>query len=474
MLHMLGMEAYGIVGLAMTFPGFVQLAVNALARANFRYIATEFSKGNRHASISFFNTGCVLLAVVSGTALIPIITFACIFPSLYNVPSGMETDSRILVALLLLATILSVLRSPFVAVHHLIHRLTIVNAISLSSKILAVTCLIVAFRVFKPSITHIGAYQVLLSLISSGLIIWSCWRLQSFFRFHTALFSAERAQILLTTSFDFLLYDMASLLYLAAGYSLINLILGADACGRFAPIMLVVATLNALSSKMAAALEPILTLSAAKEEGNGIFERRLSKATRIHSFFCGTGTALVAGLSQPILATWMGVNMSHVWLEMTIIVIGLYYGGIAFAPCSQAYRARNALRLPAYVHVAFGVLNVIMAYTLMRYAGLGTLGLAISFLLTFGLRGVAFNYFYVPYMLHSVERSFLLDTWRVLVLPIALVPPICLLAFNVRSLNSLLLASFLSATVVCCTYWFALEFDDRRFLSSMITRRKPK
>lgn len=162
-----GMEAYGLIGLAQNFTSYITIITAALNSMASRFIVVELHKNNNDEANKFFNSAliantlCAIMVLLLSVFMIPNLNF------FINVSDHLLFDAKITFALTFLSFSLSLSTSVFNVVYNARNRLDLGAWRTVESNIIRVALLIITFMFIGVKIQ----YTVAVTLISSGYVI---------------------------------------------------------------------------------------------------------------------------------------------------------------------------------------------------------------------------------------------------------------------------------------------------------------
>lgn len=398
----LGVEAYGIAALANSFIPYLTLFVSAITASLFSFVAVEVHRGDPHRGNLLFNTGLRLLAGLAVLLALAGLAFSTRFAGLFDVPAGLEAQSNRLVALVLVAAAIGAVAGALQVPFSLAHRQYLRNLIQMAGRLAGAGALVACFALAGPRLEFIGASQILASALAVGLLYLAQRRIQRSLYLKRGAFDRQAGRAIARMSGWLILNELSTLLFLTAGYVLLNKTLGPSACGFLGPIMLIASLLLMLVAAVSDLLMPILFAYAGQGDPQRL-RQKFFQSSRLVAFVFLMPVLAICGLGERFLEVWLGPEFARHWPLLWMIVLPLYLGGVAFLPSTHLYRAKNRVLLPALVNLACGVLHVAAAYLLIECCGAGLLGLGYSFVVFFGLRGLAVNTFYSLHLLEAPD-----------------------------------------------------------------------
>ena len=355
-------------------------------------------------------------------------------------------------------------------VYPLLHKFYLQNILLAIARIISVVFLFSCFFLFKTNLMFVGMYQLIYAAVGLALIFAVQLRFQNSLRLRRGLFDYKALREMGNMSFWVLLNDLSSLLFLLVGYIVINKTMGAEATGRFGPVMLINALLVMLAGAVGSVLLPIFYAFVGKDNTDALSDR-LTQTIRLMSLLLGAPVVILCGLSKPILALWIGPSFADLWPLLWLVTMSMWVGGICFIPVGYLFLALDSMPIPAMINSICGVLHIVAVLLLIKCFGLGLISFGISFAFLYGIRGFLSNSIYASTLLKHHFWYFMR--------PVATIIPvvgICsivgMLLSNVDSswfgpAANLLLIAF---TYIVLGYFIILSKEDKRLLTGLFLK----
>jgi len=263
------------------------------------------------------------------------------------------------------------------------------------------------------------------------------------------------------------------LLYLSTSLIIINLFLGPEQVGRYAPIAQWVTLLAALAGAISNVFTPIAYEYIARDE-TAVLAIQIRRSVKFIALIVGLPIGLLCGLSSPILKWWLGPSFADlsplVWLLIAPLVVA-----VAVRPMVSIHRGLDKVKVPALVTLTFGIINVVLSIALVHYTGLGIYGVALALLLCYAGRNLFFTPIYTAVITSQPKTIFIREIIPGFVMA-ALVSLATLALSRTYDLASILRLSAIGVITamiyIPLCYGIILSKEDRRLLWSLVLRQK--
>ena len=473
LIRELGVAAYGMIALSNTIPAYIQLFTKSISNSVFRFVAVDHNDGEANSANEYLSTAFWSLIMINVPLLVAAIFISCSFSRLFEVPAGLEFQSNLLAFCMFLACIVgtssSILKVPYLLTHDFLLQ----NLLLVIARILGVTILLFCFWIWGASLIFVGLYHLSFQVFVISLLLVFRSRIKTTVKFSGwKFFRKEKLTSLLKFGRWVFVNDLAVLLYLAIGIVVINKILGADATGRFGPVMLLNSLLIMIGGALGTALMPLF-FSLISYKNPALLNTRFLQAVRILGFTSGFVVLVLAGLSRQILELWLDDSFTNLWPLVWMTAFSTWLGGVCFIPSNQIYRAIDRVSAIAVWNLIFGVIHIATTIILMSWYDLGLWAFGVSYTINFGVRGVILNsYFTTQYMNHPIDKL------PRIIGKLALI--VLLLAFGLFWIASQCLVNwtnlfgliFVAGFIYLSSAFFAFSKDDLSMLMNIVLRKR--
>jgi len=153
----LGVAAYGMVPLANALVMFTVILSSSLDVSLNRFLAIDLNRGEIASANRTFNTALALAASACGLLLVPGLALIWLFPSIFQVPAGLENQARLLFAAVLLTSLTAILSANFAVSSLVLHRFDLRNLVRGLTMLTRVGLPIICFLSMPAQLWHVAA-----------------------------------------------------------------------------------------------------------------------------------------------------------------------------------------------------------------------------------------------------------------------------------------------------------------------------
>ncbi len=404
LIDRLGIASYGLVVLAISLTGYMSIFETSINSAVGRFLTIDIRSGQFDEANKTFNTAFWSGVILIGLLLPVILILSASTPALFDVPAGQELSSRLLFAAVMGAYLLIILRGTFTASAFSYNRLDLKNAVFATNTIVRVLAIVLLFTlVLRPSAWQVGIGTIAGAIVSSLLAVWIWHALTPQLSFDWHLLDRSRLRSMFAMSGWLLINQMGSLLFLNIDLIIINRFLGVETQGRYGAILQLSILLRTLAAAIATAITPI----ALRQFASGDSER-MALMTRQAVKWMGLIFALpigcIVGMGGPFLSLWLGPDFLGLTLLAIVIVVHLCIN-LSVLPLFSIQTALNKVRWPGIVTLILGVLNLILAVSLVNWDRTG-MGVAIAGGIVLTIKNALFTPLYGAHIQELPKSTF--------------------------------------------------------------------
>jgi len=195
-----------------------------------------------------------------------------------------------------------------------------------------------------------------------------------------------------------------TILFLGVDLVLVNVMVGADATGYYAPVLQWSLLLRSITSLVSGVLAPTIIGFYARGDTEGLVGLT-KRAVKLLGLAIALPIGLLCGLAPSLLQVWLGPSFVQlrplVWLMIAPLSVNL-----AVLPVLSVNIAVNKMLWPGVVTLAMGIGNLALAIWLAGSAGYGMYGVAIAGAIALTLKNATFSPLYAARILRAPPLAF--------------------------------------------------------------------
>ena len=374
LIRHLGIAVYGMVPLANTVIPYMSIVTDGLNVAIGRFLAIDLNRADETAANRTFNTALAgSMGVVA--ALLPVgLAVAWLFPTLFQVPPGLENEARLLFGCVVLTFFLTTIGSNFAVSAVFLHRFDLRSLVKGLTTATHVGLVVLLFNLLPERLWQVGVGFVASAIISfAGDWLW--WRRLTP-QLHVRLSAFDRVRLgeLLGMSGWTVVNQVGMLLFSNIDLLVVNHFFGAEMTGRYGTILLFPVLIHTLAETVSSVLSPAIVARYARQDFEGM-RRLVSQAVKLMGVAMALPIGLLCGFSRPLLNVWLGPDFQNLDI-LLIVLVGHLSINLAIRPLAYVLTSYNKVCLQGIVTLMLGVVNLGLAIALARWGVWGAVGVA--------------------------------------------------------------------------------------------------
>lgn len=401
----IGMEAYGFVTLSRTFVGYAGILTIALTSFVVRYISVNYHKGDFKSANSYYSSSfaaCFVLGVCINI-IAGILTIG--LDHLINIPDGLVDSVKILFIIVFLSFFITTISSPFTTGAFIKNKLDIVGIVKIISYIIEAGILVLLFTCFEASIWFVGigslsAAAVL--LLGNCIITKKC---TPELRIKRESMSFSYIKNLVGNGIWNSINQLGNVLNSGLDLLISNLMLSPFATGQISVAKNIGLIFSTLNTTIAQPFQPNLIKAYSKGD-NGLLIKEIRRSMRISGYFSSVLLCGFVVLGRLYMKLWLP-NQDYDYLFLiTIINIGYNMTAGIMQPIYYVSTLTLKNKIPCYLTLVSGVVNVISMWLLLQYTTLGCIAVVGTTTVIMTLINLFFNPLYAARCLKTSAKPF--------------------------------------------------------------------
>ena len=473
LINRLGVAVYGIVPLIVSVVNYLPLITLSITSAVSRFVAIETKRQNHSKSNIYFNTA--IFSIIGLCSILALTGFGLSFflTRIFQIPAGYESAAVWLLYAMVGASFLAALTSPFLVSTFIWHRFVLDNTVKILSRIVQVSLLVSIFAWRGPNLGAVGLsyFAMAVTAFIGAIFLWR--RLSPELRINLKMFRWHAMREMGGMGTWITLDQLGTLLYYNINMVVINIFLGSEKVGHYAPIVQLAVLVNMLGDTVCSVFTPITVEYVAANQLKKLAET-VERSYRFMGLVIALPIGILCGLSNPLLDRWLGPTFADLHPLMWLVV-GPGIINIVVRPSFAVNRGLNKVRLPAIATIIGGASNLILAVIFVRYTSLGLYGVSVATLICLMGR----NFFFTPaYSAHiigeprySLYRHFIPGIIGCVILAGTSYIVTCFIDLSTipRLICS---ASIMTVTYVTVAYIALLSDDDKKFIKTLVQHKR--
>lgn len=368
--EVMGVDAYGFVGMAKTFVGYAQVITIVLTSFVVRYITIKFHENDIEQANQYYSSSiaaCVVLSIALIVILIPLIVF---LEKFINIPSNLVVQVKILFVLVFSNFLIVTITTPFTAFAYIKDKLNIVGLFKIISYLVDAVVMILMFINMTPLLWYVGVGSVVSSTVLFIVSVILTKKYTPELKYKKSDVSMGKIKDITSKGMWNSLNSLGNELNSGLDILITNLLLNNIIMGQISLVKTIGTMFSILGATVSQAFQPRL-LKAYSTGDKDIFLKEMSKSMKICGFFTGLAFAGFFALGKTYMHLWVPSQDSQFMYAIALLTIANYVTDGILRPVYYINTLTLKNKIPCFVTIGGGLLNVLSMYLLLKFTSLG-------------------------------------------------------------------------------------------------------
>lgn len=470
----IGVEANGFVSLANSFISYATLVGTALNSMAGRFIMISYYNNDEEKVSRLYSSlywGNIFLALVYG-----LLGFFCVIflEKLVSIPVELQTDVKILFALLFMATILYSTSAAWSMTPYIKNKMYLGSMNGMLSSVVRLLLVFALFALLPPTVSLVGVSILLSTLLTVGLHWIFKRRLFGQYKAKVKYFSWTSIWTLVSSGIWNTISSVGNILTSGLDLLIANIFIDAKAMGILAIAKVMPGFVSTLNFTIANVFTPSLIIDYAHSDTKEIVHT-ISQSAKLISVICTIPLAFLFVFGEEFYRLWQPTQDAKLlFILSTITIFGrVFFSGMQ--PLFNVFTVVNRVKENSLVTIVNGAIITLVTLVLVKYTDLGIYAVAgVSVFFCF-LKNVLFV---VPYSAKylGLNKFAFMNTLTPSVLCTAL---LCVLGYVMKLflpvdnwLHLIVAAVIFGVVGLAVSAYAVLSSSERKVLMSKLFHRK--
>lgn len=401
----IGTEAYGFVSLAKTFANYASIFTIALNSFSSRYISIEYHKGNKKKANIYFNSVFISDIILSIVLFVVAIFIIVNLDSFLSIPEIMIRDVKKLFLLDVINFLILSCSTVFMTATTIKNRLEMGSLARAISYIAEALFLVIAFSLLVPRVYYVGIGLIVSScvilLINIGLTI----KYTPDLKIQKGYFSIKAVKKILSAGIWSSVNSLGNTLNTGLDLLISNMMLSALAAGQLAIVKTISTIFLTLIQLVSTAFQPMQLKYYADNNKKALISS-FKFGIKLNGMISNIAFAGFTIFGAVYYKLWTPSQNIEVLQMVTIVtIIGCIIEGAVY-PLYYGYNLTVKNKIPCYITIFSGLLNVLGMYILIKYLNMGIYAVVITTTVLTWVVNFIFNPLYVSHCLKIKLTTF--------------------------------------------------------------------
>lgn len=401
----IGTEAYGFVSLAKTFANYASIFTVALNSFSARYISIEYHKGNLKKAKNYYNSVFFADLILSGAIFAVAIILIVNLDQFLSIPTGLIRDVKLLFLLDTLNFLILSCSTVFLTATTIKNRLELGSLARTISYVAEAAVLILAFTLLEPRVYFVGMGLIVSSAVILVINVLITKKYTPDLKLEKGCFSVEAVKQLLSAGIWNSINSLGNTLNTGLDLLISNMMLSALAAGQLA-IVKTISTIFSTSYQLVAnAFQPVQLKYYANGDKNALI-KSFKTAIKLNGMISNIAFAGFCIFGSVYYKLWTpSQDVTVLQMVSIITIIGSVIEGAVY-PLYYGYTLTVKNKIPCYITILSGLLNVAGMYVLIKYFDAGLYAVVLTTTFLTWIVNFVFNPMYVSHCMRIKLTTF--------------------------------------------------------------------
>ena len=394
----IGTEAYGFVSLAKTFANYASIFTIALNSFSSRYISIEYHQGNKKKAKIYYNSVFISDVILAIAIFIVAVIVIVNLDGFLSIPEALVRDVKKLFLLDTVNFLILSCSTVFLTATTIKNRLEMGSLARAISYIAEAVFLFCAFSILPARVYYVGLGLI----ISSCVVLLINIRLTSMYtpdlKIQKGYFSIEAVKKILSAGIWSSVNSLGNTLNTGLDLLISNMMLSALAAGQLAIVKTIATIFSTLFQLVSTAFQPMQLKYYADNNKKALISS-FKLGIKLNGMISNIAFAGFTVFGTVYYRLWTPSQDIGILQATTVItIIGCIIEGAVY-PLYYGYNLTVKNKIPCYITIFSGLLNVLGMYILIKYFNMGIYAVVLTTTVLTWIVNFIFNPLYVSYCL---------------------------------------------------------------------------
>lgn len=363
-LKTVGKEAYGFIGLANNFVGYINVFVTALNSMVARYLTISIHREEYTEANKYFTTVLLSNVIISALLLIPIVLLICFLEKFVSVPTDIAVDVKILWGFTFANFIIGLVNSAHGTSTYVQNRLDLSAKRTIEGKIINAVVLIVLFVVFQPHVYYIGIASTICCLYGAFANVYYTRKLLPEINVKMSYFDLSKVKELVLSGVWNSIGKISSILTDGLDLLIVNLFVGAVAMGSVSVAKSIPSVILSVFGMLSGVFMPQLNISYAKNDFDGMRQQVISSIKMLGMIACIPVACLYA-YGDIFFSLWTPGEDSELLHWLAIASAAEFPFILMLEPIWNVFTVTNKIKISTLFLIANSLMGILITFVLL-------------------------------------------------------------------------------------------------------------
>ena len=450
----LGSAAYGFITLANTFVGYAMIVMTALSSYATRFVAVEYHKGDIRKASGYFSTLIYFGLIISALLFFLLALVAINIDLLMDIPVNLLPDVTYLMLLVFANFMVTMAGTFFSCAAYIKNKLDLYGCIQSVSYVAEAVILLVLYTLMIPRTWYYGAAILVAGLIATAGNVYIYKRYVPELEIKASYCSLGYLKTLVGNGIWNSINSLGNMLNSGLDLVIANLFLNASLMGQIAISKTFSGVFSRFFQLISQAFQPMLLESYSSGDRGSLLDE-LSLSMKLSSCVSNVLFAGFFALCPSFYRLWLPGQDVDVLYILTMLTVACSSMEGPVNPLYYVYTLTIKNRVPCFVTLFGGFVNVIGMIALLSYSDLGIYAISLTTVVIMGIINLGFNPMYIA---HCLGERLTLFYPSLLHVGVSLGCMCALFTFTAQIIPSDTWYGFILCTITCVVLGAVIHF----------------
>lgn len=405
-VNKVGMEAYGIIGLANSFTNYITIITSALNSMASRFIIIELHKNNDEEVNRYFNSVLISNSIIALLIMLPSLFFIFNIDKFLNISPNLIYDTKWTFLIIFLNFTLGLVTSVFGVVYYAKNRLELGALRSLEGNLMRIPIIIVMFNLIGFKVQMVSLATLITSLYSILFSLYYTIKMIPEISIDYKYFNIKYVFMLIKSGIWNSIGKLSQILLDGLDLLIANIFIGGSIMGSISISKTFTSILITLISLISDSFLPKFLKDFTKNDCNQSFENSILMSMRYTGFIFNILCSLLIVFSIDLYKLWLPEENVFLLNSLTILGLGPIIISGSIYSLFSVFTVTNKVRQNSIALLVTGILSSITVYIVLKCTNLGVYAI-VGVSSFYGiLRNLFFTPIYAAYCLKIKSRIF--------------------------------------------------------------------
>lgn len=364
-----GLEAYGLVGLANSFTNYITVITAALNSMASRFIIIELHRNDKERANQYFSSVLIANTVFALVLLIPAIYLICNLQIL-NISDNLLFDARLTFAIIFVNFIIGLVGAFFGVVLYAKNLLWKGSFRTLEANILRVLLIIMFFTVLSGKIYYVAAATLITGLYTIAFNIYYTKKYVPELKVKRCYFSFKAIKVLVFSGVWNSITKLSQILLDGLDLLLSNLFIDGVMTGNVSIAKTIPSLYTSVVAMLSDSFYPQFLELYSKSKKDELL-KEIKQSINILSAISGICLSMLIVYAKDFYHLWLPGNDAELLSTLTILGTGtVLISGCVYSLYS-IFSLTNRVKSNSIALLVTGILSTITTFVLLKFTGLG-------------------------------------------------------------------------------------------------------